>query len=173
VLRSVAGAYVVSSPSVRKVMAPPSMIGIGGRTLPSDRVRKRRARALNVAGRTDIPEVDAYIARCPVKTRGRLQALRRAIRAVARDATEVISYSMPGYCYAGYSRRGIFAWFALQSGHIGLYVRPPTITDHRQELEGYVTTKSAVHLPLEGDMPTKLIQKLVRASVRVMKETKR
>jgi uncharacterized protein YdhG (YjbR/CyaY superfamily) len=85
----------------------------------------------------------------------------------------VISYSLPGYCYPGYDFKGMFAWFGLQKSHIGLYLRPPTIENHRIELAGYRTTKSAVHLPTNRKIPVQLIQKLVRASVRVMKHAKR
>ena len=63
----------------------------------------------------------------------------------------------------------MFAWFAMQSGYIGLYVRPPTIQNHRDELKGYKTTKSAVHLPLDRPLPTRLIESLVRVSLSVMK----
>jgi uncharacterized protein YdhG (YjbR/CyaY superfamily) len=128
---------------------------------------------VNVPLTRDYPGVDAYIARCPPKIRSRLQAIRRAIRVVVPDAAEVISYTMPGYCYPGYAYKGMFVWFGLQKGHIGLYVRPPTVATHRQDLAGYGTTKSAVHLPLEGKLPVRLIQRLVRTSVRVMKERKR
>jgi len=43
------------------------------------------------------PEVDAYIARASDSVRKKLQAVRFAIRAAVPDATEVISYRMPGY----------------------------------------------------------------------------
>ncbi|MGA7476186.1 MAG: DUF1801 domain-containing protein [Thermoplasmata archaeon] len=114
--------------------------------------------------------MDSYIARCPAKVRGKLVRVRNAIRAAAPDATEVISYQIPGYAYPGHEHNGMFAGVGLQSNHIGLYVRPPTIENHRRELAGYKTTKSAVHLPLDREIPTRLIQMLVRASVRVMKE---
>jgi len=104
--------------------------------------------------------------------RSKLETLRRTIRAIAPDATEVISYQTPGYSYPGYRYKGMFVWFAAQSGHIGLYLRPPTIGDHRRELAKYGTTKSAVHLPLDHEIPTRLVQKLVRASLRIMKEEK-
>jgi len=119
------------------------------------------------------PKVDAYIARAPAGTREKLETLRRAIRSVAPDATEVVSYQMPGYSYPGYRYKGMFVWFGLQSGHIGLYLRPPTIENHRRELAKYGTTKSAVHLPLDEEIPTRLVHKLVRASLRIMKEEKR
>jgi len=119
------------------------------------------------------PEVDAYIARASDSVRKKLQAVRFAIRAAVPDATEVISYRMPGYSYPGLSHKGMVAWFGLQSRHIGLYLRPPTIADHRRELAGYGTTKSAVHLPLDGRIPSQLIRRLVRASARIATKPRR
>ncbi len=115
------------------------------------------------------PKVDAYIADCPPSVRPLLETVRAVIRAVAPDATEVVSYQMPGYSYEGYDYKGMFAWFGLQSRHVGLYLRPPTVADFRKELKGYSTTKSAVHLPLDYPVPEALIRKLVRASLRNMK----
>lgn len=115
-------------------------------------------------------DVDAYIARCPKNVQAKLKEVRKIIRATVPDATELISYSMPGYCYEGYSYKGMFVWFGLQSGHIGLYLRPPTIWNHRKELANYTTTKSAVHLPFDKAIPAPLIKKLVKASVREMKK---
>ncbi len=113
--------------------------------------------------------VDEYISRCPKNVQSKLKVVRKIIRGVVPDANEVISYSMPGYCYEGYSYKGMFVWFAMQSGHIGLYLRPPTIWNHRKELAKYVTTKSAVHLPFSEKIPAPLIRKLVKASVKIMK----
>ena len=115
-------------------------------------------------------EVDAYIARCPKKVQPKLREVRKVIRALVPDADEHISYSMPGYSYEGYDYKGMFAWFGLQSEHIGLYLRPPTIKNHKRELAGYKTTKSAVHLQFDKKIPAPLIRKLVKASLKIMKE---
>ena len=116
-------------------------------------------------------DVNAYIAKCPKGTQSKLKEIRAAIRKAAPDATETTSYfEMPGYFYAGdYYYNGMFAWFALQKSHIGLYLRPPTIQNHKKELAEYVTTKSAVHFPLDEKIPAPLVGKLVKASVKIMK----
>ncbi len=132
--------------------------------------RTRAAKTVRASAGRAHPEVDQYVARAPKAVRAKLAQVRQAIRAVAPDADESISYRMPGYSYPGYDFRGMFAWFGLQRGHIGLYLRPPAIPNHRRELAGYATTKSAVHLPLDDEIPTRLIQKLVRASIKVMKQ---
>lgn len=105
--------------------------------------------------------VDAYIAAAPKTAQPKLKMVRAAIREAAPDATESISYRMPYYSY-----KGRLAWFGLHKSHIGLYLRPPVIQEHRAELVEYVTTKSAVHLPLDRKIPVPLIKKLVRARMK-------
>jgi len=102
--------------------------------------------------------VDDYISAAPLEVRDKLEEVRAAIREVAPTAVESISYQMPYYNY-----KGRLAWFGLQRRHIGLYLRPPVIEEHKKELAGYVTTKSAVHLPLDKKIPVSLVKKLVKA----------
>lgn len=45
--------------------------------------------------------VDGYIAAAPKATRGNLKELRRAMKTVAPEASEGISYRMPYYKYRG------------------------------------------------------------------------
>ena len=109
--------------------------------------------------------VDAYIQAAGEVARKKLREVRNAIRGAAPEARESISYGIPYYDY-----KGRLAWFGLFTNHIGLYIRPPVIQEHRKELKGYVTTKSAVHLPLDREIPSSLVRKLVRARMR-MNET--
>jgi len=113
--------------------------------------------------------VDAYIVRAPPEARAQLEKLRAAIRSVAPGAQELVSYRMPGHAYPGYPGMGVFVWYALFTKHIGLFLRPPTVTDHQTELAGYKTTKSGIQIPLDQDIPTALVRKLVRSSIRIMK----
>ncbi|MDA4115378.1 MAG: DUF1801 domain-containing protein [Thaumarchaeota archaeon] len=96
-----------------------------------------------------------------MEAREKLEEVRAAIRQVAPTAVESISYQMPYYNY-----KGRLAWFGLHSRHIGLYLRPPTIEEHKKELAGYVTTKSAVHLPLDKKIQVSLVKKLVKARMK-------
>jgi uncharacterized protein YdhG (YjbR/CyaY superfamily) len=104
--------------------------------------------------------VDAYIAAARPEVQVKLKEIRAAIRDVAPDAVEKISYGMPGY------DKGQVAWFGLMKAHIGLYLRPPIIAEHKHELTGYETTKSAVRFPLNKKLPIPLIKKLVRARIK-------
>jgi len=103
-------------------------------------------------------DVDAYIRTAPKESRAKLGQLRRIIKSVVPKAKEGISYKIPYYDY-----HGPLVWFAAFKEHIGIYLRPPVIAEHRQELRGYITTKSAVHFPMDKPLPVALIRKLVKA----------
>ena len=108
-------------------------------------------------------DVDSYIAAAPKETQPNLRAVREAIREAAPDAVESISYGMPFYSHKG--KQGIKArlcYFSLMKSDVGFYLRPPVIETHKNELAGYVSTKSALHFPLSNPMPVSLIKKLVR-----------
>jgi uncharacterized protein YdhG (YjbR/CyaY superfamily) len=105
--------------------------------------------------------VDDYISAAPKETRAKLREVRKAIRETAPTAVESISYRMPYYSY-----KGRLAWFGLHKGHIGLYLRPPVIEEHKKELAGYGTTKSAVRFPLDHRIPVALVKTLVRARMK-------
>ena len=116
-------------------------------------------------------DVDAYIAKSPSDVQGKLKEIRAAIKEVAPDAHETMDYfQMPGYYYPGYDYNGMFAWFGLQKSYIRLLLRPPTIQNHEKELAAYHTTKAAVHLPLDRKVPLPLLKKLVKASLKIMKD---
>jgi uncharacterized protein YdhG (YjbR/CyaY superfamily) len=117
-------------------------------------------------------EVGEYIARCPKEAQGDLAKLRAAIRAAAPGATERTDYfQMPGYSYPGLVYYdGMFAWFSFKKPYIRLHVPPSVIQEHRKELAGYATTKAIVSFPTGEPVPVTLVKKLVRASLKAMKD---
>ena len=104
--------------------------------------------------------IEDYIAAAPTETQAKLRQVRAAIRSVAPNAVESISYRMP--CFD----KGKVAWFGLMTAHIGLYLRPPIIAEHKIELAAYKTTKSAVQFPLHTKIPVALIKRLVKARIK-------
>jgi uncharacterized protein YdhG (YjbR/CyaY superfamily) len=111
--------------------------------------------------------VDEYIAAAPKEAQPKLRDVRAAIREVAPDAVESISYGMPFYSYKGQSGyKGRLFYFAFFRAHIGLFLIPPIIEEHMEELAEYQTTKSSLHLPLNKPIPTSLIKKLMRDGVK-------
>lgn len=115
--------------------------------------------------------VDGYIASCPKEAHGNLARMRGAVQAAAPGATERTDYfDWPGYSYPGFDYNGMFAWFSFKSPYVRLHVRPPVIEDHKEELAGYATTKAVVSFPMSKPVPIALVKKLVKASVKVMKD---
>lgn len=104
--------------------------------------------------------VDDYISNAPRGTRAKLNQVRAAILEVAPGAKENISYGLPHYYL-----KGSLAWFGIFKEHIGLFVRPPILEEHKNELKGYETTKSSLHLPLINEIPIPLVKKLVKAAL--------
>jgi uncharacterized protein YdhG (YjbR/CyaY superfamily) len=115
--------------------------------------------------------VDEYIAKCPKEARANLAKIRAAIRQVAPGAAERTDYfQMPGYSYPGFDYDGMFAWFSFKKPHVRLHVRPPVIEKHRKQLAGYPSTKAIVSFPMDKPIPVTLVKKLVKASIKVMKD---
>jgi uncharacterized protein YdhG (YjbR/CyaY superfamily) len=107
-----------------------------------------------------IESVNQYIAKAPKEVRNKLKDHRALIKNLAPTAEDRISYGMPFYDY-----KGRLVYFAAMKKYIGLYIPPPIIADHTKELKAYVTTKSAIHLPLTK-LPITLIKKLVKARMK-------
>ncbi|MGH9600784.1 MAG: iron chaperone [Terriglobales bacterium] len=106
-------------------------------------------------------DVDSYIAAAPKELRAKLRELRAAIRAVAPNAEERISYGMPYYGHFGR-----LAYFRLSKRHIGLYVPTPVVEEHKSELKDYQTARATVRFPLDEKLPVALIKKLVKARMK-------
>lgn len=118
--------------------------------------------------------VDEYISVAPKDTQSNLHDIRSLIQKSAPKSTERTDYfEMPGYSYDnGYDYDGMFAWFSYKKPYIRLHVRPPVLENFKKEIAGYVATKSIISFPENKKLPRTLIQKLVKASITVMKERK-
>lgn len=115
--------------------------------------------------------VDRYIASAPKGVQAKLRQIRAAIRAAAPGATERTDYfRLPGYSYEGYDYDGMFVWFSYKKPNIRLHLRPPVIQNHKKELAACPTTKAIVGFPADGTISMALVKKLVKASIKVMKE---
>jgi uncharacterized protein YdhG (YjbR/CyaY superfamily) len=107
--------------------------------------------------RTAPGNVDEYIATFPPAVRAILRKVRRAVRAAAPDAREVISYRMPAL-----KQRGILVYFAAFKAHIGLF--PPIKGDAKLEKAAapYAGPKGNLRFPLDEPIPYGLIERLTR-----------
>jgi uncharacterized protein YdhG (YjbR/CyaY superfamily) len=105
--------------------------------------------------------VDEYLARTPEPGRGRLAAIRAAIRSVVpAETTEVISYKIPAF-----RLDRVLVWYAAFSDHCSLFPSASIIAAFKNELKRYSTSKGTVHFPSDKPLPIALIKKLVKARV--------
>lgn len=117
--------------------------------------------------------VKEYIKACPTEARKSLNEIRAAIRAVAPDAIETLSYfNIPGYSYEGIQYNGMFAWFSFRAPFVRIHIRPLALASLKKELEKFVKTKAIVSFPISAPIPKTLVKKLVRASLKDMKSLK-
>jgi uncharacterized protein YdhG (YjbR/CyaY superfamily) len=114
--------------------------------------------------------VEEYINECPKEVQDKLVLIRSAIRNIAPDAIETVSYfSIPGYSYEGFDYNGMFAWFSYKKPYIRLHVRPPVAENHKDQLEGCSVTTGIIAFPEKSELSTTLITKLVQASLDEMR----
>ncbi len=105
--------------------------------------------------------VEAYIAEAAPAQRAMMKQLRAIIRKEAPDAVEGISYRMPFYKY-----KGMLLGFASFERHIGFYaISGAIMKTHAKQLDGYVTGKGSVQLPLDRKFPAALVRSMVRQRV--------
>ena len=111
--------------------------------------------------------VDEYMAAAPKEARPKLEQVRAAIREVAPDAVESISYGMPFYSYKGEQGfKGRLVYFGHLKARIALYMRPQDFEGHMDEVAEYMTIKSALQFPLDEAVPVRLIKELVGDAMR-------
>ena len=112
----------------------------------------KKGRAIQPGG------VAEYISDCPKEVQVRLREMRAAIREVAPDSIETVSYfDMPGYSYEGYEYNGMFVWFSYKARFVLLHVRPAAI----------------INFPIEEKIPKLLVNRLVKSSLKDMKSSKK
>lgn len=136
-------------------------IGLCNRIVFSDHINHHHLKE-RIKNMKETPmDVDAYIAAAPKQVQGMLKELRDTIRKIAPDADERISYGMPYYGY-----KGRLVYFAVHKKHIGLYVPPPVIAEHKNDLKGYETTQATVRFPIDKPLPLELVTKLIKARMK-------
>jgi uncharacterized protein YdhG (YjbR/CyaY superfamily) len=108
-----------------------------------------------------IENVEQYLESQPAPVRGRLEELRALIKAAAPDATEAISYGVPGFKLGS-----PLVGYGAAKEHIGFYVMDPSVIEtFEADLTGYKRSKGAISLPMDGPLPADLIMNIVKARV--------
>lgn len=106
------------------------------------------------------PSVDVYLAGLPPPQQAALGRVRDAVRRLAPDAIEAISYGMPGFKIKD---RGLL-WFAGWKSHCSLYpLTDSFLAEHADELAGFERTRGSLHFTPESPLPDDLLEALIRS----------
>jgi uncharacterized protein YdhG (YjbR/CyaY superfamily) len=110
----------------------------------------------------DPTTVDEYLAALPADRRGPMQTLRDTIRAAAPDATEVITYKMPGFKRNG---RFLVSYDAFKRHYSLFPSSDPMIEALGERLTPYLAGKGTIRFPADQPIPADLVTEIVRIRV--------
>jgi len=101
--------------------------------------------------------VSAYIDAAPEPARTRLRTLRSVVREEAPSAIERISYGLPTWTLGeNLLHLGAFA------RHVGVYPGAAAIEAFEDDLVSFKTSKGAIQLPHDRELPVELVRRIVR-----------
>jgi uncharacterized protein YdhG (YjbR/CyaY superfamily) len=104
--------------------------------------------------------VDDYLAGLPEDQRAALTRVRGTIKEAAPDATEAISYGIPGYRFKGRP----LIHFGAAKNHCAIYGAAIVEAD-KAELEAYDTSKGTIRFSPEKPLPDAMIKKFVQTRI--------
>ena len=115
--------------------------------------------------------IDDYLSNVPPDRKAALEKLRQQIHALAPDAVECISYSMPAFrCATG----KVFAGFLATTKGCSYYpFSGTTLGTLADDLAAYDQTKSALHFDPARGLPKTLVRKLIAARMAEIDTPKR
>ncbi|RTE00550.1 iron chaperone [Paenibacillus whitsoniae] len=111
--------------------------------------------------KTAYATVEAYLAGQTAEVQEILNHIRAIVKEEAPQATEKISYGMPGYAL-----HGALVYFAAFKKHIGFYPTGKGMAAFMEELSPhYKVSKGTVQFPLGQPIPYDLIRRIVKFRV--------
>lgn len=109
-----------------------------------------------------IKTVDEYLEQLDTKTRKSLQQVRKAIKAAAPKAEELISYRIPLYRQNGH----LVAFMAAKNYFSLVTMSQPVIKSLKAELRDFKVSGTTIHFRYEHSIPGALIKKIVKARMK-------
>ena len=108
-----------------------------------------------------VTTIDAYLAALSPDKRAALEKLRKTIKAAAPGAEECISYQL-----CAFRLNGMLVAFGATPKHCAFYtMSSTTVAAHKEDLEGYDTSKGTIRFPPDEPLPAALVRKLVKARI--------
>lgn len=98
----------------------------------------------------------AYIEKHPKNIQSKLMQIRAIVLENAPNAEECISYGMPAF-----KQGKMILYFAAFKNHIGIYPTANGVVAFEKWSKKFKTSKGAIQIPNEKDIPVLLLKKLV------------
>ena len=117
---------------------------------------------------TAVPaSIDAYLRQVPDIPRQTLEKVRKAIRAAAPNATEIISYQIPTF-----KQEYALISFAAFKNHCSIFTLSNEVMKTlAEELKPYDCKGVTIHFPIDKPLPASLIKKIVQ--IRLVEDASR
>ena len=96
--------------------------------------------------------VEEYFSRFPPEIQPKLTQIRVLLKQTLPEAEEVISYHMPAF-----KTSEVLVYYAATKSHLGFYPTSSGVSNFKEELAGYVTSKGAIQFSYGEELPEQLI----------------
>jgi uncharacterized protein YdhG (YjbR/CyaY superfamily) len=106
--------------------------------------------------------IDGYIAGFPRDVQTILEQIRTAIKTLAPDAAETISYGIPSFTRNG----GYLIYFAAFKHHVSIYPAPAGSEAFNKTLAAYKKGKGTVQFPFSKPLPIAFISSLIKYRIK-------
>jgi uncharacterized protein YdhG (YjbR/CyaY superfamily) len=107
-------------------------------------------------------DIDEYLATVDGPKRAALEKLRKTIRSIVPKAEECISYRIPAFRLDG----KVVAGFCVRTNGCSYFpFSGRTLRTLAEDLEGYETTKGALHFDPKEGLPATLVRKLLKVRI--------
>jgi uncharacterized protein YdhG (YjbR/CyaY superfamily) len=117
----------------------------------------------------DPTTVDEYMATLAPDRREAMEQMRATIRAAAPDATEVITYKMPGFTSGG---QNLVSYDAF-GRHYSLFAGRAAVEALGDRVAPYLAGKSTIRFPADEPIPTGLVTEVVNVRLAAIAEQSR
>ena len=96
--------------------------------------------------------VEEYFSRFSPEIQPKLTQIRVLSKQTLPEAEEVISYHMPAF-----KTSEVLVYYAATKSHLGFYPTSSGVSNFKEELAGYVTSKGAIQFSYGEELPEQLI----------------
>ncbi len=111
-------------------------------------------------------EVEDYLNKLKAPQRAELQRVRKLIQQTEPEATECITYGMPGFKLAG---KYLIAYAAFKE-HLSIFPGAEAIAELDPQLSGFTTSKGTIQFTLEHPLSDELIKNVIRSRAKAIRK---